>query len=246
MRKRGPKSATLNRREQSKVAEETIQSGIAAVKERLYTRQAFRTLGEFDLDALHDEFVEAARLYEAGDLDDQRYAVASQISLIYDFFGELGFSAVTLTPLIRPLSALAELKSDIADPLFAKNKRSGRPKRSFDQLNRIGVLAALTDFWLAAKGENEIADVLLSQATRLFKGRWFGNVTKAQLKSARILISQEAGDHEAVQSYEHFSTEIRKLSEELGPDQALAITVRTLNEAPASTALGNWKTLKNA
>lgn len=224
------------------VTEEALAAAVSAMRERLYARQPGRDLDEIDLDGLNDEFAEYARIYESGNLDDQRYAVASQLSLIQDFFAELGITRVTLTPAFRPIEALAERENNRIDPMFAQRKRGGRPRTTSDHFNRVGILAALANFWIETHSDMGTVDVQLAAAARRFKGKWFGRVTAAQLRSARVIVSQEAHDHEAVAAYRHFDTHIHELAANFGPEQALAVTIRILNEAPASSAIGNWQT----
>jgi hypothetical protein len=151
-----------------------------------------------------------------------------------------------MTPAFRPLEALAERENNRIDPLFAERKRGGRPQNSDDQYHRSGVLAALVNFWIEAHPDIDGLSVQLSTAARQFRGRWFGNVSAAHLKSARELVSQEAKDHLAVAAFDHFDLHIRALADEFGPEQALAVTIRILNEAPASTAMGNWRTIQSS
>lgn len=224
------------------VTEEALAAAVSAMRERLYARQPGRDLDEIDLDGLNEEFAEYARIYEAGNLDDQRYAVAAQLSLIQKFFAELGITPVTLTPAYRPLEALAERENNRIDPMFAERKRGGRPLTTSDHFNRVGILAALANFWIETHPDLGTLDVQLAAAARRLKGKWFGTLTTAQLKSARVLVSQEGQDHEAVAAYRHFDTHIHELAANFGPEQALAVTIRILNEAPASSAIGNWRT----
>ena len=224
-----------------------VDAAVSKMLEQIYKRGPSRDLSEFDLDALNEEFAELAKIYEAGDLGDQRYAVASQLSLVQEFFVELGIPRVTLTPAYRPLEALAERESNRIDPMFAKpkeghKKTGGRPGKSHDDHNRMGVLAGLANFWLKNRLPGLTIEEKLSIAARHFKGKWFGEVTKADLKRARMIVSQETLEHASVATAEHCRVQLEALAVNFGPAAAIEITIRVLNEAPASSALGNWAT----
>lgn len=187
---------------------------------------------------LADNFI----LYAQGDLQNQRDAVADSLLAVEVFLSNLGISQLALQPILRPVEALAERENNTIDPLFAERVRGGTPKRTLDRLNRMGILAALADAWLDAHaGDDRPQKLLLDEASRTFKGQWFKNLTSAQLKTARDLVSQEADNHPAVEQAKRTRADINRAAELYGDKIAITIMVRYLNECPPSFAFGNKK-----
>ncbi|MEG8040619.1 hypothetical protein QP166_15185 [Sphingomonas sp. LR60] len=110
---------------------------------------------------------------------------------------------------------------------------------------RTGTLAALANFWIEHHDHGEKLDRKLSNATRRFRGRWFGSVTKAQLVGARVIVSQEGSEHPSVQTAAKVKAFLDRTATEFGAEHALAIVIRTLNDAPRSAAIGNWDQLSD-
>lgn len=200
---------------------------------------------ESGVNALNTRLADNANLYLHGNLQDQRDAVADSLLAVEGFLADQGLSRLALLPILRPVEALVERENNTIDPLFAERARSGTPKRTLDRLNRIGILAALADAWLIAhSGEGHPQKVLLNRAIQTFKGRWFKNLSRAQLETARELVSQEAADHPAVEQAARTRADIERAAEHYGSKNAILIVVRYLNECPPSFAFGNSKILK--
>jgi len=198
---------------------------------------------------LNEQLTEIAQQYETTALPGQRMSVLEAQTAVLDFLEAQGFSPLVLAPLFRPVDALAERENFRMDPLFAERPtegaKGGRAKRSHDQENRAGMLAALSDFWLETDRAGGNQKDRLARAARAFKGRWFGHITSEQLQSARHLVSQEAADHAAVKSARRFRIFIDEQKRDFGPN-ALAVVIRHLNDLPRSPALGNWEVLQEA
>lgn len=194
--------------------------------------------------ALNLRLTDNAALYLRGKLQDKRDAVADSLLAVEGFLADQGLSRLALLPLLRPVEALVERENNTIDPLFAERPRGGKPKRTLDRLNRIGILAALADAWLDAHaGDDRPQKLLLDEARRTFRGRWFKNLTSAQLKTARDLVSQEAADHPSVEKAKLTRADIDRTAELFGLKNAIAIMVRYLNECPPSFAFGNGRIL---
>jgi hypothetical protein len=194
---------------------------------------------------LNRRLVDNATLYLRGDLQDQRDAVADTLLAVEGFLADQGLSRLALFPILRPVEALVERENNTIDPLFAERVRDGKPKRTLDKLNRIGILAGLADAWLDAHaGDGRSPKLLLDEATRTFKGRWFKNLTRAQLRTARDLVREESADHPSVEQARRTRADIERTAELYGPQNAIAIMVRYLNECPPSFAFGNLKILE--
>src|SRR5690606_26802290 len=99
----------------------------------------------------------------------------------------------TLAPILRPALALAERENNNLDQMFAERARTGRPKATIDDLERIGILAALSNFWLKVhQNDGRNQSTKLAEAARKMRGHGFGKVTRANLKTARDTVNQEA------------------------------------------------------
>lgn len=201
------------------------------VQRNRYTRQPSQGGRVAALDKLHTQLVNDARLYESENLQDQRDAVANTLLAVAGFLKAQGFATATLAPLIRPVAALTERENNSLDQMFAQRARAGRPKATLAEHERTGILVALTDLWLIAHAADDrpIADKL-ADAARKMNGRWFGRVTRAQLETARELVSQEAKDHPAVTQAGIFQTLCAKTENDVGAASAFAIMVRWLND----------------
>ena len=197
------------------------------------------------LDALNLRLADNAALYLHGNLQNQRDAVADSLLAVEGFLADQGIARLALLPLLRPVEALVEREKNTIDPLFAERVRDGKPMRTLDRLNRIGILAALADAWLDTHaGDGRSQKLLLDEARRTFAGRWFKNLTRARLKTARDLVSQEAADHPAVEQARRTRADIERTAELYGPKNAITIMVRYLNECPPSSAFGNMRILE--
>ena len=191
------------------------------------------------LDKLHAQLVDDAQLFESDDLQDQRDAVAHALLAVADYLESLGFAKATLAPLMRPVAALVERENNSLDLMFAQRARGGRPKATLTDHERIGILAALAEGWLRTHEKDETTQpAKLADAARKMKGRWFGSVTRAQLETARELVSQEASDHPAVGQARLFTGFFEKTAELFGAENAFGIMVRWLNDTNAPFGFG--------
>ena len=197
------------------------------------------------LENLHVRLVDDARLYESDDIQDQRDAVADSLLAIVNYLHTQGFSIGTLSPLMRPVSALTERENNSIDLMFTQRARRGRPSATHAEHERSGILAALSNAWLRAQKEQDRRQRdKLADATRRMKGRWFGTVTRAQLETARELVSQEASDHPAVITSKRFEQHLSSAEETYGAMGAFTILVRFLNDQKLTLGLGEGGILK--
>jgi len=197
------------------------------------------------LEKLHVRLVDDARLYESDDLQDQRDAVADSLLAIVDYLKAQGFNDATLAPLMRPVAALSERENNSIDLMFAQRARKGRPRATLAEHERSGILAALSDAWLRSHAEqDQLQSDKLANAARKMKGRWFGNVTRAQLETARELVSQESPDHPAVTTAKRFEQHIAVAEETYGDAGAFTILVRFLNDQKVTFGIGEGGILK--
>ncbi len=229
----------------SKPTEQQFVTAVEAVSRDRFARGAAKTEIREAVHALNLRLTDNADLYLRGSLQDQRDAVADTLLAVEGFLADQGLARLALLPILRPVEALVERENNTIDPLFSERARDGKPKRTLDRLNRIGILAALADAWLDAHaGDGRPQKLLLDEARRSFRGRWFKNLTSAQLKTARDLVSQEAADHPSVEQARRTRADIARAAEVYGPKNAIAIMVRYLNECPPSFAFGNMKILE--
>lgn len=183
------------------------------------------------LDKLHSQLVDDAELYESDDLQDQRDAVAHALLAIADYLTVQGFSNATLAPLMRPVAALAERENNSLDLMFSQRARGGRPKATLAEHERTGILAALAEGWLRVhEGDDRPQADKLADVARQMKGRWFGTVTRAQLETAREMVSQEAKDHPAVSHARLAYGWFVSAAEKFGAGNAFPIMVRMFND----------------
>lgn len=191
------------------------------------------------LDRLHAQLADDAQLYESDNLQDQRDAVAHALLGVVSFLQLQGFSNATLGPLMRPVLALMERENNSLDFMFAQRARGGRPKATLTDHERTGILAALAEGWLRVhKGDDRSQADKLAEAARKMKGRWFGEISRAQLETARDLVAQEASDHPAVSQARLYSGFFDNAATTYGADNAFGIMVRWLNNTKASFGLG--------
>lgn len=228
-----------------KPTEKQFVAAAELVSRDCFARGAAKTEIREAIHTLNLRLADNAALYLRGNLQDQRDAVAETLLAVEGFLADQGLSRFALVPILRPVEALVERENNTRDPLFSEGIRGKRPKRTLDRLNRIGILAALADAWLNAHaGDGRSQKLLLDEARRSFKGRWFKNLTSAQLKTARDMVNQEAADHLAVEQARRTRADIDRAAELYGPKNAITIMVRYLNECPPSFAFGNMKILE--
>ncbi len=228
------------------LTEADFRAGGAAAKRSWYARRPPQQPTDVALDQLHSSMLEWADLYESGDLDGQRYAVAASLILIQDFLVGQGFSEVLLAPSYRPIEALHDQDNNRLDPMFSKRKGKlgGRPAKSIDRHHRVGILAALAQFWLDTHPDAGKQKISLATAARRMRGRWFGTVTASDLMNARVELSQCAADHPSAMAAKQFRGFIDTVVADFGADSAMAIVIRHLNITPPSPSLGNWAIIK--
>lgn len=199
-------------------------------RQNQYARQRSVSGRVAALEKLHAQLVDDAQLYESDELQDQRDAVAHALLAVADFLKTQGFSNATLAPLMRPVAALTERENNFLDLMFAQRARRGRPKATLANHERTGILAALANGWLHThESDDRPQPDKLADAARKMTGRWFGTVTRAQLETARELVSQEASDHPAVGHARLFSGFFEKTAEMFGVENAFDIMIGCLN-----------------
>lgn len=200
--------------------------------EQNYVRKPSQGAPEWALWQLHSALVANAKLYETGDLDDQRDAVAGSLLAVHDYLVGRGFALAAIAPLMRPVAALVERETRSIDLLFAQRKKGGRPKATLADHARTGILAALASFWLEWHEHDERKQITkLREAARNMKGPWFGGVTGANLKTARDLVMQEAKEHPAVLEAGRFKSETIQTARALyGDANAWIVLIQMLND----------------
>lgn len=203
----------------------------------MYKRQVATSGRVRALDELHAKLVDDARLYQSEDLQDQRDAIAHALLAVTNFLESQGFSTATVIPLLRPVSALVEREKNSLDPVFCERPRRGRPKVTLAQHERSGILASLANAWLRMHVDDDrVQSEKLAEAARAFRGKWFGTVTRAQLETARELVSQESSDHPAVTSSAICDRGLMQLAAKFGDAHAITITIHMFN----NTGLRSW------
>ncbi|MDZ4314746.1 MAG: hypothetical protein U0989_08280 [Azonexus sp.] len=189
---------------------------------------------------LNARLIDNANLYLRGNLQEQRDAVADTLLTVDDFLADQGISRMALVPLVRPVQSLVERENNSLDPLFCERARKGTPARTMNRLVRTGILAAFAEAWLDAydsEGRNQ--PLLLAEAVRSLKGPWFAGVTRAKLKTARDLVSQEASDHPSVIQAKQTRADIAQAAEVYGAKAAIFIMANFYNNCPPYYAFGN-------
>jgi len=194
---------------------------------------------------LHSQLASNAALYEKGDRQDQRDAVAASLLAVTKFLARQGFSVAVLAPIMRPVEALAEREGNSLDPMFTERVRNGRPAAKQSDYQRAGILAALTGAWLELMADDgRKQDQKLDELVRQMRGGWFAGVSKAKLKQARELVSQESNNHPAVRHARIYNRHLLKAAERHGPRNGIEIMIHFLNSTPPLPGLGHpiWKT----
>lgn len=196
-----------------------------------------------DFTALRDKLANYAVLYESQDLDQRRKAVWSALVAVTDFLKAQDFPPNTLLPIMHPAIALAERENNNLDPMFSQRARGGRPNATMAAHERTGVLAAFANAWLDLhKDDDRPQRAKLSEAARKMRGGWFGDVTPANLKTAREIVSQEAKDHPAVVVAGTFDQFFDDAIAACGAAGAFQAMISLVNESSASRTTGIWKT----
>lgn len=184
-----------------------------------------------------------AVLYESRDLDQKRSAVSGALIAVTDFLEAQAFPPSTLLPIMHPALALAEREHRNLDPLFCTRPCGGRPRSTVTFLERQGVLAAFANAWLEQhKADGRPQRLKLSEAARKMRGGWFGEVTRANLKTARDMVSEEAKDHPAVVMAKTFEQLFDQAIETFGAASAFQMMIDYVNQAPAGRMMGISKT----
>lgn len=197
------------------------------------------------LNRLHSLLADHSQLYETGDLKDQRDAVAASLLAVKDYLIAQGFAQATLAPLMRPVSSLVERENNSLDLMFTERARGGRPKATMADHERTGILAALAEAWLRLHPDDPRTQAQkLEEAARQMRGRWFGKVTRAQLKTARDLVLQEGKNHLAVKHAGLVYSWFVKAAEMFGPRIAFDVMIHFFNENKMSFGGGEGGILK--
>jgi hypothetical protein len=189
---------------------------------------------------LNARLIDNANLYFRGNLQDQRDAVADTLLTVDDFLADQGIARMALIPLVRPVQSLVDRENNSLDPLFCERARTGTPKRTMNRLVRTGILAAFAEAWLEAHAdEGRTQPLLLADAERRLKGPWFTGVTRAKLKTARDLVSQEASDHPSVIQAKRTRADIARAAGMYGAKAAIFIMANFYNNCPPHYAFGS-------
>lgn len=195
------------------------------------------------LDALRTRLVIYDKLYRSEQLGQQRIAVQSALHSVSQYLEQQGIPLELHAPLLRPALALLERENNNLDLLFSERERAGRPKATLDESDRTGILASLANFWLAThKGDGRKQATKLAAAARKMKGPWFGTVTRANLATARDIVSQEATDHPAVVISRAFDEMLADWSPVAGRAATFDMMIDFLNHDRASRMTGISKT----
>lgn len=199
--------------------------------------------GANEISILRDQLTICAMHFHSDNIDRQRQAVMSALFAVTDFLAAQAFPPEILFPLMRPAIALAERENNAIDALFAQRPRGGRPKATIDELERVGILAAFANAWLLIHehdGRDQRAK--LSVAAREMSGGWFGDVSRAKLKAAREMVSQEGPSHPSVIVAGEFSRYFDEAIEMVGRSKAFKYMILFVNNSPASRSTGILKT----
>lgn len=184
-----------------------------------------------------------AVLYESSGLDLKRRAISSALVAVSDFLESHAFPPNTLLAIMHPALALAEREDSILDPVFCERSSGGRPKASASDDERKGILAAFANAWLEHhKSENLPQRLKLAAAAQKMRGGWFGDVTRANLTTARDMINQEAKDHPAVVMAKAFGELFDDAKATFGAANAFQAMLDYMNSTQAGGPMGISKT----
>lgn len=196
------------------------------------------------LTSLHEILKGCADAYLTGDLPAQRLAVANALTSVAQYLEANEFSPDTLLPILRPAVALVARENNALDQMFAQRSRGGRPGNTNEEHLRYGILAGFADAWLRQnERDGRMQSAKLAEAARKMRGGWFGQVTRAQLETARELVSQSPTDHLVVTTAQWFDGFYNQASALFGNRRAFQLMVRYFNEHPAGRVMGILKTL---
>ncbi len=165
-----------------------------------------------------------ARLYEVGDIQDQRDAVADCLLAIHDYLDDRGISPRTQRPLMRAVSALVERENNNLDALFCEPKGAHRPKSPLGKLQQDGAIAAFANHWLKYhRDTTRTQREQFGEIARRLDGNNLGKMDAARIKQARELVSQEPADHPARKMHDVVDFWLTKASNDFSPSEALGI-----------------------
>lgn len=192
---------------------------------------------------LNSRLAACALLYESQEIESKRKAIWSALVAVADFLEAQGFPPSTLLPIMHPANALAEQENRNLDPLFCVRPCGGRPPSTMAALERKGIFAAFANAWLEqSKADGRNDPTKLSEAARKMRGGWFGDVTRANLKTARDMVSQEARDHPAVVIAKAFDELFDEARVTFGAANAFQAMLDYVNSVPAGRTMGILKT----
>jgi hypothetical protein len=200
------------------------------------------------LRSLKSRLSTCANLYESPEPETKRRAVGSALVAVSDFLEAHGFPPASILPIMHPAAALAERENGTLDPLFcekpsATRPRGGRPKSTMDDQMRTGILAAFANAWLEqTRTDSRPQRLKLAEAARKMRGGWFGEITRANLTTARDMVSQEAKNHPAVVVAKAFEGLFDEARTEFGAAGAFQAMIDYVNWAPAGRMMGFLKT----
>ena len=195
------------------------------------------------LEKLHSLLAECAKQYMNEDLPTQRLAVLNALYGVAKFLEASGFSPDTLLPILRPAVALVAREGNARDQMFAQRSRKGRPNKTNDEHLRDGIFAGFANAWLKLHQQDDLdQSAKLAEAARRMRGKWFKTVTRANLETARAIVSEEPEAHLAVETAKWFEVFFDRTQAIVGSEKVFSLMVRYFNEHPVGDVMGICKT----
>lgn len=206
--------------------EQKAQAAKEAAKLR-YARSP-ATIGRIEaFNLLELKLVDHARLYETGEAQDQRDAIAASIKDVSEYLTSRGLALAAQRPLMRTLSALVERENGALDPLFcerANRAKGGRPSKSVGLHQQDGAIAAFANYWLKhhADKTRPVKDQFPEVARRL-ENKGLGSVNAARIKQAREVVSREVADHPARSMHDMIAGWLEQAAHDHGELNAIGV-----------------------
>ncbi len=144
----------------------------------IHRNEAFRKL-QTDLEAVSE-------LYRRGDEYKRPGVNAAQIAIV-DFLRACGFHETRIDPFVRVIGALTDADRGVPDPVFEVTKNTGRVKRSWRQMGKESILAAIAElYWRSEKMSGERLHIVMRRAaSEISRRKKFGDITGPELKGIR-------------------------------------------------------------
>ncbi len=176
---------------------------------------------------LHSRLVEHAQLYETGELQDQRDAIAASMIDIADYLSARGVPNASQRPLWRVVEALVERERGGHDPLFterANRSKGGRPEKPVRNHQQAGVVAAFAKFWIEHHSDkSRPIREQFAEIARLLDNSGLGELNAAKVKQARELVSRESANHPARGMYDVVLGWLERSARDYGAENAISI-----------------------